>query len=127
MREYKIEVERDDRWWMIHVPEIDQLTQARRVSEIELMARELIAVSTDQPIGEIAVHVANICVDGADVLEPAARVTRLRHQAADAEQQALTAATTLAARLTKAEIPVRDIAALIHVSPQRVSQLTAKA
>lgn len=39
MREYKIEVERDGRWWMIHVPEIDQLTQARRIGEIEDMAR----------------------------------------------------------------------------------------
>ena len=28
MQTYEIEVYRDGRWWMIHVPEIDQLTQA---------------------------------------------------------------------------------------------------
>jgi hypothetical protein len=124
MREYKIEVERDGRWWMIRVPEIDQLTQARRISEIEDMARSLIAISTDQQIANISVHIANICVDGADVLESSAQVTRLRHQAASAERAALDAAGDFAARLTKADVPVRDIAALIHVSPQRVSQLT---
>jgi hypothetical protein len=124
MREYKIEVERDGRWWMIHVPEIDQLTQARRISEIEDMARSLIAISTDQPIGEITVHITNICVNGIDVLEEAARVTRLRSQAAKVEQDAVATAGDFAARWTKADVPVRDVAALIHVSPQRISQLT---
>ena len=45
--EYKIEIERDGRWWMVHVPELDGLTQARRLSEAELMGREWIAVTTD--------------------------------------------------------------------------------
>jgi hypothetical protein len=44
MREYEIEVTRDGRWWMIHVPEIDQLTQARHAGEIEEMAQSLIAI-----------------------------------------------------------------------------------
>lgn len=124
MCEYKVEVERDGRWWMIHVPEIDQITQARRINEIEDMARSLIAISTDQPISEIAVHVANICVDGVDVLEGAAQVTRLRNRAVELEQEAVATASDFAVRLTKADVPVRDIAALIHISPQRVSQLT---
>ncbi len=41
---------------MIYVPVIDQLTQARHAGEIELIARELIAVSTDTPIREITVR-----------------------------------------------------------------------
>jgi hypothetical protein len=49
-------VYRDGRWYMINVPEIDQLTQALHRGEIEVMARELIAVSTDQPIDTIAVR-----------------------------------------------------------------------
>jgi hypothetical protein len=124
MRKYKIEVDRDGRWWMVHVPEIGQLTQARCIGEIEDMARSLIAISTDHPIGEIAVHIANICVNGVDVLEGAAHVIRLRNLAVEVEQEAIATAGDFAARLTKADVPVRDIAALIHVSPQRVSQLT---
>lgn len=58
MHDYKVEVSREGRWWMIHVPEIDQLTQARRISEIEDMARSLVAISIDSPLTDIAVHVS---------------------------------------------------------------------
>jgi hypothetical protein len=57
MHTYEIEVERDGRWWMIRIPELDGLTQARWPSEIKRMAREYIAVSTDQNIRDIAVRV----------------------------------------------------------------------
>ncbi len=40
-----------------YVPEIDEITQARHVGETEDMARSLIAVSTGQPIDNIAVRV----------------------------------------------------------------------
>lgn len=62
MPRYDVTVARDGRWWMIHVPEIDQLTQARHPGEIEQMARDLIAVSTDTPVAEVSVRV----VKGAD-------------------------------------------------------------
>lgn len=58
------------------------------------------------------------------MLEGAAHVTRLRNLAVEVEQEAIATAGDFAARLSKADVPVRDIAALIHVSPQRVSQLT---
>ena len=29
VNEYKIEVTRDGRWWMIHIPDVGGLTQAR--------------------------------------------------------------------------------------------------
>jgi len=57
MRRYEAEVSRDGRWWMIHVPAIDGLTQSERLPDAELMARELIAVTLDIPIDEIAVDV----------------------------------------------------------------------
>jgi hypothetical protein len=59
MREYDIEVSRDGRWWMIHIPELDGLTQARHEGEIEEMARDYIAVTTDVPIAEIGVRVVH--------------------------------------------------------------------
>jgi hypothetical protein len=57
MHTYEISVYREGRWWMIYVPEIDELTQARHVSQTQDMARSLIAVSTGQPIDNIAVRV----------------------------------------------------------------------
>lgn len=44
------------RWWPIHIPALDGLTQARFPGEIEEMARDYIAVITDTPIDEIEVR-----------------------------------------------------------------------
>ncbi|MEN4420659.1 hypothetical protein [Mycobacteroides chelonae] len=57
MRTYDIQVTRDGKWWMINVPEIDQLTQARNEGEVEEMARDLIAVHQDIPIEDVAVRI----------------------------------------------------------------------
>jgi hypothetical protein len=59
IREYEIGVYRDGRWWMIRIPELDGLTQARHPGEIEDMARSYIAATTGQPIDRIAVHVSD--------------------------------------------------------------------
>jgi hypothetical protein len=56
MHTYEIDVYLDGRWWMIRIPEIDELTQARWPGEIDDMARSLIAVSTGRPIRDIAVR-----------------------------------------------------------------------
>jgi hypothetical protein len=44
---YRAEIYRDGKWWMIRVPEIDGITQARNESEVWLMARDLIGVTLD--------------------------------------------------------------------------------
>jgi hypothetical protein len=56
---YDVEVTHDGRWWMIRVPEIDQVAQARHAGEVEVMARDLIAVCTGQSIEEIAIAIAD--------------------------------------------------------------------
>jgi hypothetical protein len=56
---FDIEVTRDGRWWMISIPALNGLTQARFRGEIESMARDYIAVSTDTPIGEIDVWISS--------------------------------------------------------------------
>ena len=56
MPTYDMEVTRDGRWWMIHIPALDLLTQARFPEEIEDMARSYIALVTDTPIEDVAVR-----------------------------------------------------------------------
>jgi hypothetical protein len=124
MHDYKVEVSRDGRWWMISVPEIDQLTQARRISEIEDMARSLIAISTDKPLTDIAVHITSINVpEFGDIAARAREIEAARGAALRASAAAQRAAAEYAQDLAKAGVPVRDAAALLHVSPQRISQL----
>ncbi|MET7996776.1 hypothetical protein ABZU76_38450 [Amycolatopsis sp. NPDC005232] len=47
MNSYQITVTRKARWWMVHTPEIDGLTQTRHIRKACRVARESIAVSLD--------------------------------------------------------------------------------
>jgi len=37
---HHVRVERDEKHWMLYVPEIDRVTQARNLREVEPMARD---------------------------------------------------------------------------------------
>jgi hypothetical protein len=51
-----IEVTRDGRCWMIHIPALDGLTQARFPTDIDDMAHDYIAVTLDIPIEDVRVN-----------------------------------------------------------------------
>jgi hypothetical protein len=124
--EYKIEVTREGRWWMIYVPEIDQLTQARRIAEVVPMAESLIAVSTNHSLTDITVHILSLEVpELGDVLARVGEVEHARNEARRVAETAHRETAELAGALTAAGVPVRDTADLLHVSPQRVSQLAS--
>ncbi len=55
-RTYDVLATREDAWWMVSIPEIDGLTQARDRGEVEQMAR-YIAVTTGVAFSEVAVTV----------------------------------------------------------------------
>lgn len=57
MSTYTVTVTREDNWWMVRIPEVDGITQARRLGEAPLMAREYIAASLDLALEEVAVEV----------------------------------------------------------------------
>jgi len=44
----------------VYIPELGGLTQARHLREVELMAREYIAVSTGTPIDQVAISLASV-------------------------------------------------------------------
>lgn len=126
MTTYKVEVERDGKWWMIHVPDIDGLTQARRLSEVEEMARSLIAISTDARLDDVAVDVVTIRLDSphfAELLGRAESIKDRRGQIRNLEESVMRDSREFAYYLNADGVPVRDIAELLGVSPQRVSQL----
>ncbi len=49
MKTYLVRAQRDGKFWHLRVPEIGHSTQARHVGEADFMARDLIALTTDQP------------------------------------------------------------------------------
>ena len=53
---FDVELKLVDGWWRIRVPEIGGMTKVRRRDQVEMTAREYIAVSVGTPIREIAVR-----------------------------------------------------------------------
>ncbi|SEB33180.1 hypothetical protein [Rhodococcus koreensis] len=121
MTAYEVTVVRSGAWWDVLVPKIEGLTQTRRLGEAELMARELIALETAQPIGDIDVCI-QVCLDsGGRSLSH--RVDRVRQDlAAIASAQAAAEAELeqIAREMAGAEISLREIGEFLGVAPQRV-------
>lgn len=127
MTTYKATVTREGKWWMVRIPELDGLTQARRLAEAEDMAREWIAVTLDVPLEDVAVEVAVERVGGVDVAGQLDVIRRERENAAALERDALDHAAALAKALADEDVPVRDIGAALGVSFQRAHQLVQAA
>jgi hypothetical protein len=127
VKTYEVTVERDGRWWMVAIPELDGLTQARRLDEVEQMAREYIAVTTDAPLSRVAVEVSGIAAEGQDLLQAKILVDGLRRRAKDLEALVGELTREVASALTDASVPVRDVSSVLGISHQRVSQLAQAA
>jgi hypothetical protein len=56
MSPFDINVTRDGGWWLVHIPELGGLTPARFPGEVELTARQFIAVRTGPPIDQVAIN-----------------------------------------------------------------------
>ena len=125
MNTYLVEVTRDNRWWMIRVPEIDGLTQARRLADVEQMARELIAVTLDVRLSEVSVDVTFGAIDGIDVRSRIAAISSEKAEAARLEADVAAKTSALVKELVAHGVPLRDIGAMLGVSFQRVHQLAA--
>jgi hypothetical protein len=121
---YTAHITRDGHWWLIRVPEIDGITQSRRLADAERMARELVAVTLDIDVHAFDLSV-QVFVHGQDI---AAAVAEIKAVRAGAERlQALAAARSveLARRLNAEGVPLRDVGAALGVSYQRAHQLVS--
>lgn len=124
MRRYTARAERSGSWWAISVPEVKGAhTQARRLDQVEEMARDAIAGILDVPMRSFNVEV--------EVQMPAA-VDRAVHDAIEqrrvAEEAGRSASNALrrAADLLVAKgLTVRDAGHVLHVSHQRIGQVVS--
>ncbi|CAD5138797.1 MULTISPECIES: HicB family toxin-antitoxin system [unclassified Microbacterium] len=124
MKSYEVIVSREGKWWMVAIPEIDGLTQARTIKEAHQMAKEYIAVTLDIPLDSFGIHVK------AERIGTVEHVTQIledikieRAEAERKEREANERARALAKQLAAQEITLRDIGDLFEVSHQRAHQL----
>ena len=108
---------------MIRVPEIDGLTQARRLADVEQMARELIAVTLDVRLSEVSVDVTFGAIDGIDVRSRIEAISIEKAEAGRLEADVAAKTSALVKELVAHDVPLRDIGAMLGLSFQRVHQL----
>lgn len=123
MTTYRVNVTREGKWWMVAIPELDELTQARRISEAEAMARDLIALRTTTAPDSFTI---DMHVDVDDIPDAGTRAEKIRNERREAErleQHALAESKVLARELADRQVPVRDIGEILGVTFQRASQL----
>ena len=122
-RTYRATAERDGSSWIIRIPDIGRSTQARRLDQADDMARDLIAVMTDEDPSsfDVEIHAELDPHLGRLVQIAVERTASARH-----EQLMASLASRAAARaLTQGGLTVRDAGRLLGVSYQRVQQLLA--
>ncbi|MBU8824138.1 HicB family toxin-antitoxin system [Mycolicibacterium goodii] len=134
MRTYKVNVTRDDKWWMITVPELDgyvtadgainlsDTTQARRLSDVPKEAADFICTVTDSAPSAVKLDIT-ISVDGIDVTDRRNRVANDRELAERHAAAAQAEARQLARDLAAHGVAVRDVGEVLGVSFQRAQQL----
>ena len=120
MHTYKATVTRDERWWMITIPELNgyvtpsgainlsDTTQARRIADVPGTAVDFICTVTDRAPSEVSVQVS-IVIGGIDVTARAAQVATDREEAARLAAVAQLEARELARDLTAHGVTVRDV------------------
>lgn len=118
---YKAFASRDGKYWLIHVPEVDQYTQARTLAEAEPMTRELISLLLGVPDDSFKLEWHNQLSE--DVLHHLELADKYAAEAAWYQAEAANE-RRFAARAMRAEgMTVRDIGAALGVSHQRAQQL----
>jgi len=112
---------RSGTWWAVEVPEIPGLfTQARRLEQVEAAVEDAAGL-LGHPDVTVTIE-ANLAAQDRAVVETA---KQRRASLREAETESASASRAAVARLRSQGFPVRDVATLLGVSPQRVSAIAA--
>jgi len=125
LKTYQVDVERDGKFWRVHVPQVGRSTQARNLREIEPMAVDLIVIMDDIQRSAFQLDV-RIALPG-DVRHELEEAAELREKAACAQAEAARLSRAAAYRLHDLGLPLRDIGKVLGVSYQRAHQLVDEA
>lgn len=127
---YRVVITREDGHWLAEVPSLlGAHTYARSLPALDQAVREVVVLAADLPdeampglVLEYEYHTGDANLD-----RTAQEVRQLRRQADEIASAAAARTSEVAAELVARGLSVRDVAALLGISPQRVSQLTARA
>jgi len=118
---YTALVTRGERFWLVHVPEIEHFTQARNLSEAEDMAKDLISSVLKKPVKTIAVEL-DIALPKKAVRH-LALATKKAGQASQLQNEAALERRAAARVLRDSGLTYTDIGIALGISYQRARQL----
>ena len=119
---YEVTAQRDGRWWLVRVPEVrGAITQARRLEQVEAMAREVVSLLLDVAPDSFDLDVRPAIP--AEVRAELERARDLRRQAERTQAEAATLVRDVARKLREQGLSVADVGTVLGVSFQRASQL----
>jgi CRP-like cAMP-binding protein len=117
---YQVRAKRWAHGWELHIEGVG-VTQSHTLRDAERIARDYIALDTGTDPGSINVEITPEI--GGELGEKTAAARRAVAEAEDARRAAAVRSRDAARELLVAGLSGRDIAAVLQVSPQRVSQL----
>lgn len=125
MKTYTAVCEREGKWWVVTVPELERggVTQVRRIDQVEETVRDLVLLMTGEEPGEIVVDPRlekELAAELAAAKTLRGKFEELRTRAAEAQLR-------IARNLWNAGFTHRDIGQLLGVSHQRAQQLVREA
>ena len=120
---YRATAERDGRFWLLDVPEIERVTQARRLDQAEMMVRSLISIMTGEPEDSFDVDIRpQLETALSDVV---LRALAAKSRAAGAQAEASNLQREAVRLMGESGMTIRDAGDLLGITHQRVAQLRA--
>lgn len=121
MKSYHAVATRDGKYWVVHIPELGHYTQARNIPEVDVMARDLIALVLGVPPDSFQVEREIDLPD--NVRHHLELADKYAGEAAWFQSEAATERRFAAREMKAAGMTVRDIGAALGISHQRAQQL----
>lgn len=124
METYTARTTRSGNWWAIQISELDGVfSQARRLEQVEDMARDAIAATLDVDPGSFTVTVVPELPAKVQAIVDEVRASR---EAAELASEVASTKAREAARILHDEgLPLRDVGRVLGVSHQRAHQLVS--
>jgi predicted RNase H-like HicB family nuclease len=121
---YTVLAEPSGPWWAITVAELRGVfSQARRLENVEHMARDAIALMLEVPSDSFDIDIRQVLDPEAE--QAVAEAILARSKAAEQLRVAASKSREAVRVLDRRGLPQRDIGRILHLSHQRVAQLLA--
>lgn len=124
MKSYRVHAEREGKFWLLRVPELDIMTQARRLTEADEMTRDLIATWLDVAPDSFTIDLDVALPD--ELAQRRDRARQLREEADRLRDEAAEELRVVVREAHDAGMSVRELAVALGVSHQRAQQILAE-